>query len=225
VPGRFTVRGLATNTHKFVTNPGIPGAVAIDSAGQNSGATPDWKFLAIQSWDNDRFAFSVQERWFSDGRFGGTTTDYVECKAGSCPVSTASRPTIDYNQMSGATYVDVSASYKFGKGLQIYGKVDNLLNKRSDAVAADQYRPGRQPGALRPAGPVLPRRSALQLLAPPGRPFPPPPGRFARVKCRAAFRDGRFSRPGDTPFAGGRVPASRRAGDGSDWGRWPADGG
>jgi iron complex outermembrane receptor protein len=129
VPGRFTVRGLATNTHKFVTNPGIPGAVAIDSAGQNSGATPDWKFLAIQSWDSDSFSFSVQERWFSDGRFGGTTTDYVECKAGGCPVSTASRPTIDYNQMSGATYVDLSASYKFGKGLQIYGKIDNLLNR------------------------------------------------------------------------------------------------
>ena len=129
VPGRFTVRGLATNTHKFVTNPGIPGAVAIDSAGQNSGATPDWKFLAIQSWDTDRFAFSVQERWFSDGRFGGTTTDYVECKAGSCPVSTASRPTIDYNHMSGATYVDISGSYKFGKGLQAYFKVDNLLNR------------------------------------------------------------------------------------------------
>jgi iron complex outermembrane receptor protein len=129
VPGRFTVRGLATNTHKFVTNPGIPGAVAIDSAGQNSGATPDWKVLAIQSWDTDRFALSVQERWFSDGRFGGTTTEYVECKPGGCPVSTASRPTIDYNHMSGATYVDISASYKFGKGLQIYGKVDNLLNR------------------------------------------------------------------------------------------------
>jgi outer membrane receptor protein involved in Fe transport len=129
VPGRFTVRGLATNTHKFVTNPGIPGAVAVDSAGQNSGATPDWKFLAIQSWDTDRFALSVQERWFSDGTFGGTTTQYVECKPGSCPVSTGSRPTIDYNHMSGATYVDVSASYKFGKGLQIYGKIDNLLNR------------------------------------------------------------------------------------------------
>lgn len=128
-PGRFTVRGLATNTHKFVTNPGIPGAVATDSAGQNSGATPDWKFLAIQSWENDRFALSVQERWFSDGRFGGTTTEYVECKPGSCPISTSSRPTIDYNHMKGATYVDISASYKFGNGLQLYGKVDNLLNR------------------------------------------------------------------------------------------------
>ncbi len=129
VPGRFTVRALATNTHKFVTNPGIPGAVATDSAGQNSGATPDWKLLAIQTWETDRFSFSVQERWFSDGRFGNTTTEYVECKPGSCPVSTASRPTVDYNQMSGATYVDISAAYKFDNGLQIYGKVDNLLDR------------------------------------------------------------------------------------------------
>ncbi len=126
IPGRFTVRGLATNTHKFVTNPGIPGAIATDAAGQNSGATPDWKFLAIQSWENDRFALSVQERWFSDGTFGN---QYVECKAGSCPVSTVNRPTIDYNKMSGATYVDVSASYKFGNGAQAYFKVDNLLNR------------------------------------------------------------------------------------------------
>lgn len=126
VPGRFTARGLATNTHKFVTNPGIPGAIANDSAGQNSGATPDWKFLAIQSWDTDRIAFSVQERWFSDGTFGN---QYVTCSAGSCPVSTNNNPTIDYNHMSGATYVDVSGSYKFGNGLQAYFKVDNLLDR------------------------------------------------------------------------------------------------
>jgi len=126
VPGRFTARGLATNTHKFVTNPGIPGAIANDSAGQNSGATPDWKFLAIQSWDTDRFAFSVQERWFSDGTFGN---QYVTCGAGNCPVSTNNNPTIDYNHMSGATYVDISGSYKFGKGLQAYFKVDNLLDR------------------------------------------------------------------------------------------------
>ncbi|MFZ0269226.1 TonB-dependent receptor plug domain-containing protein [Caulobacter sp.] len=140
VPGRFTARALATNVHKFVTNPGIPGAVAVDSAGQNSGATPDWKVLAIQSWDTERFAFSVQERWFSDGRFGGTTTEYVECQPGSCPVSTGSRPTIDYNHMSGATYVDVSASYKFGKGLQVYGKIDNLLDR--DPTPAPQTNTG-----------------------------------------------------------------------------------
>ena len=131
VPGRFTIRGLATNTHKYVTNPGIPGAIATDTAGQNSGNTPDWKVLAIQSWDTDRFAFSVQERWFSDGVFGN---QYITCSAGTCPVGrTATQnnnnPTIDYNTMKGATYVDISGSYKMGNGVQAYFKVDNLLNR------------------------------------------------------------------------------------------------
>ena len=126
VPGHFAVRVLATNTHKFVTNPGIPGAIAVDSAGQNSGATPDWKVLAVQSWDSDRFSLSLQERWFSDGTFGN---QYVTCAAGSCPVSTNNNPTIDYNHMKGATYVDVSGSYKVTKTLQAYFKVANLLNR------------------------------------------------------------------------------------------------
>ena len=126
VPGHFAVRALATNTHKFVTNPGIPGAIAVDSAGQNSGATPDWKVLAVQSWESDRFSLSLQERWFSDGTFGN---QYVTCAAGSCPVSTNNNPTIDYNHMKGATYVDVSGSYKVGNGLEAYFKVANLLDR------------------------------------------------------------------------------------------------
>jgi outer membrane receptor protein involved in Fe transport len=131
VPGRFDLRALATNTHKFVTNQGFPGGSVVDSAGQNSGNTPDWKVLAVQTWSTDRVSISLQERWFSDGVIGG---QYIECAAGSCPVGRSSAdnnnyPTIDYNQMKGATYVDISASYKFGNGLQLYGKVDNLLNR------------------------------------------------------------------------------------------------
>ncbi len=125
VPGHFALRGLATNTRKFVTNPGIPGAIATDTAGVNTGNTPKWKFLAVQSWDSDRINLSVQERWFSNGNFGN---QYVECTS-SCPVSTNNNPTIDYNHMKGATYVDISGSYKFGQGLQAYFKVDNLLNR------------------------------------------------------------------------------------------------
>jgi iron complex outermembrane receptor protein len=83
VPGHFDLRGLATNTHKFVTNQGFPGGSVVDTAGQNSGATPDWKVLAVQTWSSDRFMLSLQERWFSDGVIGG---QYIECAAGSCPV-------------------------------------------------------------------------------------------------------------------------------------------
>ncbi|MGH1560307.1 TonB-dependent receptor [Caulobacter segnis] len=54
-------------------------------------ATPDWKVLAIQSWDTDRFALSVQERWFSDGRFGGTTTGHM---SSASPAAAPSRPAV-----------------------------------------------------------------------------------------------------------------------------------
>jgi iron complex outermembrane receptor protein len=131
VPGRFDLRALATNTHKYVTSQGFPGGSVIDSAGQNSGATPDWKVLAVQTWSSDRFSLSLQERWFSDGTFGN---QYIECSAGSCPVGRTptennNYPTIDYNHMKGATYVDVSGSYKVTKELQAYFKVANLFNK------------------------------------------------------------------------------------------------
>ncbi|WP_116091243.1 TonB-dependent receptor domain-containing protein [Sphingomonas crusticola] len=129
LPGNFTLRALATNVRHFITDPGLPNTIPIDSAGQNSGATPKWKILAIQAWDNDKFSLSLQERWFSNGRYGGTTTDYVECSPGTCPISTSQHPTIDYNHMQGALYFDVGGSYKLTPKLEAYFKIDNLLNR------------------------------------------------------------------------------------------------
>jgi len=126
VPGSFDLRALATTTHKYGTNPGIPGAIPNDTAGQNTGATPDRKVLAVQSWTSDRVSLSLQERWFSDGTFGN---QYVTCSAGNCPVSTNNNPTIDYNHMEGAIYVDLSGSYEIKEGLKAYFKVANLLNR------------------------------------------------------------------------------------------------
>ena len=78
----------------------------------------------------------MQERWISDGTFGN---QYVVCQS-SCPASTANHPTIDYNRMKGAFYVDIGATFKFGDNLSIYGKVDNLFDK--DPVAAPQTNTG-----------------------------------------------------------------------------------
>ncbi len=46
------------------------------------------------------------------------------------------RPTIFDNQMKGAFYVDLGASYKLSKQVTIYGKIDNALNR--DPVMAPQ---------------------------------------------------------------------------------------
>lgn len=136
LPGTFTVRALGTHIRKFIVNAGIAGVDPVDQAGANNGATPDWKWLAVQTYDSDRLTLTVQERWFSDGTFGN---QYVVCQS-SCPVSTGNHPTIDYNRMKGAFYVDVGATYKISDGLSIYGKVDNLFDK--DPVAAPQTNTG-----------------------------------------------------------------------------------
>ncbi|WP_414712307.1 TonB-dependent receptor domain-containing protein [Sphingomonas sp.] len=126
LPGRFSVRGLATHVAHYITDQGIPGAIKVDSAGQNSGNTPNWKVLGIESWDSDKFSLNLQQRWFSSGTFGN---QYVVCSAGSCPASTNNNPTIDYNHMKGALYFDLGGSYNVTKQLTAYFKVDNLFNR------------------------------------------------------------------------------------------------
>lgn len=123
--GSFTFRGLATHVIKFITDTGLPGTVPVDTAGSNNGATPDWKFLLIQSYENDKFSLLVQERWFSDGVIGH---QYVVCSAGSCPASTSQRPTIDNNFLPGAFYLDIGGSVNITKEIVAYAKVDNVFD-------------------------------------------------------------------------------------------------
>ncbi|WP_158918809.1 TonB-dependent siderophore receptor [Caulobacter sp. S45] len=126
LPGRVTTRVLATNVRNYITNTGLPGAIPIQQAGVNTGNTPTWKLLAVQSWDTDKFGINIQERWFSDGTFG---SQYVVCNTGSCPVSTNNNPTINYNKMPGAFYMDIGGTYNITRKLVAYVKVDNLFNK------------------------------------------------------------------------------------------------
>ena len=135
IPGRLTFRALATHMKSFLSNSGIPNTIPSEGAGVNMGNTPDWKVLASQAWDWDKWNVSVSERWISDGV---RSNEFIECQT-NCPVSTANNRTIFDNSMKGAFYVDLGASYKFSDRLSIYGKVDNVGNV--DPVAAPQENP------------------------------------------------------------------------------------
>ena len=124
--GSLTFRALATHIREYLTDTGLPGTIPTDSAGVNTGATPHWKWLAIQSYENERFTLTLQERWFSNGNYGN---QYVVCAPGTCPVSTANAPTIDQNFMPGAFYVDVGGSHNIREGVVGYVKVDNLFDR------------------------------------------------------------------------------------------------
>jgi len=123
--GTLTVRGLATHIIDFTRNTGLPNTIPNDEAGVNTGATPHWKFLTIQSYDTDKWSLLVQERWFSDGKFNN---NYIECQS-SCPVSTPQHPTINNNRIKGSFYVDIGGSYKITPKVAAYFKVDNLFNQ------------------------------------------------------------------------------------------------
>jgi iron complex outermembrane receptor protein len=112
------MRALATNTHKFVTNQGIPGGSVIDYGGpelrQHAGLEGSRRtVLELRPLQPQLAGTLVQRR-----QVIGTTTEYIECKPPAAVPrrSTDSNgPTIDYNQMKGATYVDMSGSYKLAR--------------------------------------------------------------------------------------------------------------
>ncbi len=130
LPGRFTFRALATRNLHYITESGVVGTIAVDSAGSNMGNTPKWKVLAQQTWENDKLSVTFTERWISDGTY---RNDFIECQTG-CPVSTLIHPTIYDNKMKGAAYLDIGASYNLSKQLQAYFKIDNVTDRAPEAA-------------------------------------------------------------------------------------------
>jgi iron complex outermembrane receptor protein len=123
--GTLTVRGLATHIIKYVTDTGLPGTIPNDTAGVLTGSTPNWKFLAIQTFETDKWSLLVQERWFTDGKYNN---NYIECQSG-CPASTVNNPTINNNRIKGSFYVDIGGTYKILPQVSAYFKIDNLFNQ------------------------------------------------------------------------------------------------
>ena len=125
LPGKLTVRALATHTISFLTDPGIVGTIPSEGAGNNTGSTPDWKYLINQTWEVGKLSLTLTERGFSDGVF---SNEFIECQTG-CPVATVQHPTINYNQMKGATYIDFGGTYDISEKVTAYFKIDNLTDK------------------------------------------------------------------------------------------------
>jgi iron complex outermembrane receptor protein len=124
--GDVTLRLLATNVSKFVTNPGFIGGVITESAGTNGGATPHWKVFYTQAYDTDTWGFFINERWFSEGVIN---RNWVSC-ATACPAPVDSNhPTVSSNYMPGELYFDIGGNYNLTQHSSLYFKVDNLTNQ------------------------------------------------------------------------------------------------
>jgi iron complex outermembrane recepter protein len=156
MPGNLTIRALATHVINFISNSGIAGQAPQQLAGQNSGGSgsgpgtlgnsPKWKLFATQSWDFRNLGIDVTERWLSAGTFGN---QYIVCQSG-CPVynpadpasvqAAVNHPSINFNTMPGAFYLDLGGRYSVTDKLTAFVKIDNLFDK--DPVAAPQTNTG-----------------------------------------------------------------------------------
>ena len=124
VPGGFTLRALATYVDKFITNPGTPGGIIVNTAGSNDGNTPHLKAFLVQTYNADNWEITLTENWISQGRHN---LNYIQCSAGSCPLPTLNNPTINDNHVPGIIYFDLGGSYNINDHWQLYTQVDNLL--------------------------------------------------------------------------------------------------
>jgi outer membrane receptor protein involved in Fe transport len=130
IPGDFNLRGLVNHTSKYITNSGIVGQPITESAGNmtlgNNTATnvPLWKGYFVEDYTTDKFSFTLTERWESAGVF---SKQYIVCTT-ACPAPTVAHPTINYNYMPSAFYVDIGGSYYVTDKTSVYFKVDNAAN-------------------------------------------------------------------------------------------------
>ena len=125
LPGQLTLRALLNRTIHSISDPGLPGTTPSEGAGNMTGATPKWKALVSQSWENGKLGLSLTERWISAGVL---SNEYIECQT-NCPLPTAAHPTIYDNHIPSTTYVDVGATYNLAKDSMLYFKIDNLLDR------------------------------------------------------------------------------------------------
>jgi outer membrane receptor protein involved in Fe transport len=136
IPGKFALRGLANHVYKFIVNPGIPGEPSTDYAGAlgnfttsttynaTGGTIPRWKTDTEQDYTNDKWSLTLIERWFASGTFSNS---YIQCST-NCPPPTVANPTINYNHMPGAFYLDIGATYSLFDNGVLYAKINNVAN-------------------------------------------------------------------------------------------------
>jgi outer membrane cobalamin receptor len=137
--GDITLRMLATNVMKYVTDSGIVGSALSEGAGANGGNTPHWKIFLTQGYDADNWGLFVNERWFSEGQIN---RNWFAC-ASACPAPVDSNhPTVNSNYMPGELYLDVGGHYDLSAHTSLWFKIDNVADK--DPTNAYSYGPANQ---------------------------------------------------------------------------------
>lgn len=167
--GNLSLRALATHYIENVTDNGV---TAIDLAGSNVGATPDWSYRVTAAYELEPISLNLTARGVSDGVISNA---YTECTSG-CPTLAPPYYTINDNHIDGALYFDASATYAFdigqsGASGEAYISIKNLFNNDPPLTANPNAL-----GAENTVGYLQTNRSLYDTL-----------GRTFRIGLRLAF--------------------------------------
>ena len=120
--GNLTLRFLATHFIEDTSASGIPGSIPNVQVGTVDN--PEWRWVGSINYALDPISVGLTMRGRSATKYSNAI---VECTSG-CPAATANNPTQNINKIDGATYFDVSFSYRF---LHEEGNADAFLNVRN----------------------------------------------------------------------------------------------
>jgi outer membrane receptor protein involved in Fe transport len=113
--GHLSLRGLASNIlDSYTLNNGVK---TVD-VGNNTGSTPHWRWLASATWDWNRVSVSSQLRGFSAGVYDPAWVSGID---------------IDNNEIAGANYLDLAATYRIwgedeDRAATLFARVENLFD-------------------------------------------------------------------------------------------------
>jgi len=145
-PGDVSLRLLATNYIERTTDDGV---TAVNSAGENSGSTPDWVYRATARYSMNDWMFNLTARGHSDGVMNNA---YIECSS-NCPPSVAPNFTINDNDIPGEWFFDLYGEKAFSFGdtqAEVFISVKNILDtdpvvygnpRRQGAASTAHYLP------------------------------------------------------------------------------------
>ncbi len=139
--GDLSFRTLITHVDKLETNDGVVVADGVGKLGPSIGApsfglnSAENRFLASVTYANGRFDSTLTARGMGEGVYDNR---YVECAPGSCPVSTATNPTVSDNHIDSITYYDLGFNYALENG-RAYLSFQNVLDEDPAEVASTSF--------------------------------------------------------------------------------------
>jgi iron complex outermembrane recepter protein len=133
--GKLTIHALATHYITFTTNNSVQ---AINLAGTNTGATPNWLGRLETMYTKDSWTYDLVMRGVSSGSLNDATDVYEQCTAG-CTAGTGNYKTANITMAPSAFYFDGSITKQIFINdraiASVFFMAKNLLNRDPPRIA------------------------------------------------------------------------------------------